>query len=267
MKKLLLIGLMFLMLLGGCGYLDFNKSYVYAEQHDYVIDDASGVAVLNDMNNVLQSIVTNNSGATAPSPTYSNMWWYDTSTGLLKRRNNANDAWITLGLEAADTDATLAANSDSKIPTQKAVKTYIDKSIPSGVILMWSGSVESIPAGWYLCNGSNGTPDLRARFVIAAGGSYSVGTTGDGSIPAHTHSSGSLLAASAGAHTHNINAYSVHSNGNSNSCQGEPATDYTFATSSSGDHTHTISGSTGSSGSGTKNIAVYYALAYIMKGF
>lgn len=40
--------------------------------------------------------------------------------------------------------------------------------VPSGVILMWSGSIATIPTGWVLCDGSNSTPDLRNRFVVAA---------------------------------------------------------------------------------------------------
>jgi hypothetical protein len=122
MKKLLL----------GLAFLLVPVSLLMAGQHDYVINDNPGAIVRTDINNVLQAIVTNNSGATAPSPTFPNMWWYDTSTGLLKRRNNANDAWITLGLEAADTDGTLAANSDSKIATQKATKTYTDTKAAKG---------------------------------------------------------------------------------------------------------------------------------------
>ncbi len=103
-------------------------------QHDFVIDNASGVAVRTDLNAVLQAIVTNNSGATEPATKYPNMWWYDTSTGLLKRRNNANDAWVTVGLEAADTDGTLAENSDAKVATQKATKTYADTKIPTSYL-------------------------------------------------------------------------------------------------------------------------------------
>jgi len=98
-------------------------------QHDYIIENAPGAALRADLNSVLQAIITNNSGATEPVTKYPNMWWYDTSAGLLKRRNNANDAWITVGLEAADTDGTLAANSDSKIATQKATKTYADTKV------------------------------------------------------------------------------------------------------------------------------------------
>jgi len=50
--------------------------------------------------------------------------------------------------------------------------------IPAGGIIMWSGSIGAIPTGYYLCNGSNGTPDLRDRFVVGAGSTYAVGNTG-----------------------------------------------------------------------------------------
>jgi len=98
-------------------------------QHDYVLDDNPGAAFRADINSVLQAIASLNSGATAPTTTYPNMWWYDTSTSTLKRRNNANDDWITVGLESASTDGTFAANSDSLVPTQKAAKTYSDTKI------------------------------------------------------------------------------------------------------------------------------------------
>ena len=48
----------------------------------------------------------------------------------------------------------------------------------SGMILLWSGSTSNIPSGFVLCNGSNSTPDLRDRFVVGAGSTYSVGNTG-----------------------------------------------------------------------------------------
>ena len=50
--------------------------------------------------------------------------------------------------------------------------------VPSGVILMWSGTTDNIPKGWFLCDGTNGTPNLRDRFIIGAGGKYSPGATG-----------------------------------------------------------------------------------------
>ena len=52
------------------------------------------------------------------------------------------------------------------------------ESFVTGMIILWSGSVGSIPSGFVLCNGSNGTPDLRNRFVVGAGDSYSVGNSG-----------------------------------------------------------------------------------------
>jgi hypothetical protein len=66
-------------------------------QHDYVIANGTGAAVRSDLNGALAAIVTQNSGATAPATTYAYMWWADTTTGLLKIRNAANNAWVTIG--------------------------------------------------------------------------------------------------------------------------------------------------------------------------
>ena len=66
-------------------------------QHDYIIANQSGAAFRSDVNNGLAAIVSQNSGATLPSTTYAYQWWADTTTGLLKIRNAANSAWITVG--------------------------------------------------------------------------------------------------------------------------------------------------------------------------
>lgn len=50
--------------------------------------------------------------------------------------------------------------------------------VPVGTISMWAGSVSDIPAGWHLCDGTAGTPDLRDKFVIGAGNKYNPGSTG-----------------------------------------------------------------------------------------
>jgi len=62
-------------------------------------------------------------------------------------------------------------------------------SLPTGIITIWSGSVASIPPGWTLCDGTNGTPDLRYRFILGAGGGFPPGTTSGSSTHTHTFTS------------------------------------------------------------------------------
>ncbi len=63
-------------------------------QHDFVVDNAAGGTVRADINNALQALASTNAGTAAPSTTYAHMFWTDTTTGILKRRNAANSAWI-----------------------------------------------------------------------------------------------------------------------------------------------------------------------------
>lgn len=173
---------------------------------------------------------------------------------------------------------------------------------PSGGIIIWSGSAAAIPSGWLLCNGANGTPDLRNSFVIGAGSTYAVGATGGQSsitsVPAHTHGTGNLVTSNTGAHTHtgttagagahnhlgseasgnsgNSSRYPLASTNGTNSLgknaviswmDGAGNHSHNFSTSSDGAHSHTISGSTASTGDASVNILPpYYALCYIMKG-
>lgn len=69
-----------------------------------------------------------------------------------------------------------------------------------GMIVMWGGAASAIPAGWKLCDGTNGTPDLRDRFILGAGGSAEVGDVG-GDLT-HSHD---ITIDSAGAHAHTVN--------------------------------------------------------------
>ena len=64
--------------------------------HDYVIANGTGAAVRSDLNDALAAIVSQNSSATAPTTTYAYMLWADTTAGILKQRNGANNAWIEL---------------------------------------------------------------------------------------------------------------------------------------------------------------------------
>lgn len=74
-------------------------------QHDFVLENNTGAAFRADCNSVLAAIVSNNSGASAPSTTYAYQFWVDTTSSpkLLKIRNAANSAWITIGsIESAN---------------------------------------------------------------------------------------------------------------------------------------------------------------------
>ena len=64
--------------------------------HDYVIANQSGAAFRTDLNNALAAIVSNNSNSSSPATTYAYQWWADTTSGTLKIRNSANNAWIEL---------------------------------------------------------------------------------------------------------------------------------------------------------------------------
>jgi len=70
-------------------------------QHDYVIANQSGASFRADLNNALSAIVSQNSGSSEPSTTYAYQFWADSNTGLLKQRNAANSAWITVGTLAS----------------------------------------------------------------------------------------------------------------------------------------------------------------------
>ena len=54
--------------------------------------------------------------------------------------------------------------------------TNLQSAVPTGMVMMWSGASNAIPSGYVLCDGGNGTPDLRDRFVVGAGSGSSVGS-------------------------------------------------------------------------------------------
>jgi hypothetical protein len=65
-------------------------------QDDQSIANAGGATVRADINSNLQALATLSSGAAAPSPTWPNQWWMDTTANILKQRDNANTAWINV---------------------------------------------------------------------------------------------------------------------------------------------------------------------------
>jgi hypothetical protein len=164
------------------------------------------------------------------------------------------------GTTAAPTPST---SDDS---TKIATTAFVRDIIPTGVILMWSGSIATIPAGWVLCDGNNSTPDLRNRFIVGAGSTYSVAGTGgsaDAIVVSHTHTGTTGAMNSNATHSHTYLGVSNPSGSGVGDRMSVAVTRTTDAANI--DHTHNFTtGSTGSSGTNA-NLPPYYALAYIMK--
>lgn len=95
-------------------------------QHDYTIDNGDGATFRADINAVLAAILTANSGSTAPTTTAPFMLWADTANGVIKQRNAADTAWVTLW-------------------------TLGGQPLPVGTQLAFAGRVA--PAGFLLCYG------------------------------------------------------------------------------------------------------------------
>lgn len=121
--------------------------------------------------------------------------------------------------------------------------------VPVGAIVIWSGEAYNIPTGWHLCDGEDGTPDLRDKFVLGAGTNHSVGTQGG-------QETVTLTVAQMPSHAH---SYS------------RPSSSYRVTTLSSGGSlvasSTTSSYNSGYQGStqAHENMPPYYALCFIMK--
>ena len=108
-------------------------------QHDYVIANGTGAAVRSDLNGALGAIATNNSGATEPTTTYAYQWWPDTTTGLLKIRNAANSAWVTVGT-LASTNLGLASLAGATFTGDVILGTTTALELPDGTTGQRPGS-------------------------------------------------------------------------------------------------------------------------------
>jgi len=147
------------------------------------------------------------------------------------------------------------------VGTQSAV----GDTIPSGLISLWSGSIGSVPLGWYLCDGSNGTPNLLDKFIVGAGSAYSVGGTGgsaDSIVVSHTHTATSVVTDP--GHTHGSAQYFAAIGGGGNNVGGSTASYQGIPSATTGITVATTNANTGVSGTNA-NLPPYYALAYIMK--
>ena len=166
--------------------------------------------------------------------------------------------WAWDGISWRRTSAVGAQGAAGAAGAQGATGPSGSTGIPSGVIMMWSGAANAIPSGYVLCNGSNGTPDLRGRFVVGysnTDGDYDVGDTGGAKTDTVTISGSDTVNITISGTTGNVNQFGGSA--------------YTSMYSQA-NHNHSFSGS----GSDTVNISgsdtvntrpPYYALCYIMK--
>ena len=162
------------------------------------------------------------------------------------------------GTTAAPTPGT--TDDSTKIATTEFVRNIV----PSGVIVMWSGSIASIPGGWLICDGTNGTPDLRNRFIVGAGSTYSVAGTGgtaDAIVVSHSHTASSSV--SDPGHAHAYTGTNVPGGSGAGDRQGV-LSGRTTSSATTGITVSTSISTEGSSGTNA-NLPPYYALAYIMK--
>lgn len=143
-----------------------------------------------------------------------------------------------------------------------------NRTCPVGSIIMWSGLTSAIPDKWYLCNGSNGTPDLRSKFIYAASSDGVVGNNSS-TDTAHTHTT-TASTGSGGEHAHWLTystgtagaisiAYAADGDNMITSGHTHSGTGKNSNTVSA--HSHTISATNSAEG-----IPPYIRVFYIMRG-
>ena len=151
-------------------------------QADYVVSNGTGAAVRSDINGQLAAIVSNNSGATEPATMYAYQWWADTTTGLLKIRNSANNAWVTVGtLASANLGlAALASPTFTGTVTAPTFTASTAVNIPLGSAgsptLFFTGDSNTgiySPGADQVAVATNGV----GRLFVDASGNVTVGTT------------------------------------------------------------------------------------------
>ena len=190
----------------------------------------------------------------------------------------ANEVWLTYGYNYKFVLKTSAAVTlgtyDNLYGIIGVTVTSTGTTIPLGVITLWYGSIGSVPTGWYLCDGSNGTPDLRDKFVVGAGSTYAVAATGGATtatlvtnnLPAHTHTATSTVTDP--GHLHLSNAVGlVNPTINWSGTGGAFYNNSNSTNTASATTGITVATTNASTGSGTSFSVLnpYYALAYIMK--
>jgi hypothetical protein len=236
------------------------------------------------INNGLADTVTvkNTTGTGIAVPSGKTMWVYNNGTNVVDVTTHMTSLTLGSALPAGSggTGLTSPGASGNVLTSNGTAWTSaaLPPSFVTGMILLWSGSIASIPSGWALCDGTSGTPDLRNRFIVGAGSTYAVNATGgsaDAITVSHTHTfSGTTSNKSLIGHFY-VGGPNQGPDGTIFKTQintgARPGLDFNsgeqYRQNFDASHDHTFSGTTASSGSsGTNaNLPPYYALAYIMK--
>jgi hypothetical protein len=176
-----------------------------------------------------------------------------------------SELWFTQGynykLVLKDSNSTLIATYDNLYGIL-ANATATASSFTTGMIIIWSGALGTIPSGWVLCDGNNGSPDLRDRFIVGAGNTYSVSQTGgsaDAIVVSHTHTA----TVTDPGHFHTYTRYAalqIQSGSNTQCWTGTSTINTSTATTGI-----TVANSTTGTSGTNANLPPYYALAYIYK--
>jgi microcystin-dependent protein len=214
-------------------------------------------------------IYTYQAGSSTPLTTYT------TNNGTIPNTNpiildaagrTPNEVWLQTGYSykfVLQTSAGVTLQTlDNLYPILQNASTTAS-TFTAGMIIIWSGSIGSVPSGWALCNGSNGTPDLRDRFVIAAGSTYAVGATGgsaDAIVVSHTHTA----TVTDPGHTHTARSIALVGSDFTVAQVGQSFNQNATFTNSNTTGITVANSTTGTSGTNA-NLPPYYALAYIMK--
>lgn len=122
--------------------------------------------------------------------------------------------------------------------------------IPKGLICMWSGA--TIPTGWFLCDGTNGTPDLRDRFIVGSGSGYNIGDTGGSD-------SVTLTIDQIPSHNHKVNINIRGTSAGTSYAEPSGSADNGY------NKTYAVTSTSTGGGKPFDNKPPYYALAFIMK--
>jgi len=217
-------------------------------------------------------INTYQAGSTTPFTTYTDVNGLIANTNPIILGTDGRppaEIWLNAGFfykfVLTDANDVVIDTYDNLYGAISTIPTVAPASLPTGCILLWSGSIGSIPSGFALCNGLNGTPDLRDRFVVGAGSTYAVDATGgsaDAIVVSHTHTATSVVTDPG----HNHTAILGLTGGSTFATPGATLTPSgnVSSTATTGITVATTNASAGTSGTNA-NLPPYYALCYIMK--